>query len=217
MNGYGFPLCKWIFNRDFNFLTVLIMHNYTFFLILFTSSLLVSLQANEDHIHHGHKHHGHESSQLMFAYQIGYAEIHSKNNHLSDDSGALLGVHLMKHIQSKAFENKLFLAAGAHTILSDDKHIGVMFGIMYQLNEKTMLSIMPGFMYMKHEVAYAHGGMPMSMEMTPTPDLKWETEEAFHIEVSRSINLFNHELTPSIGWMSSSSHDQYSFGLNFHF
>jgi hypothetical protein len=153
----------------------------------------------------------------MFAYQIGYAEIHSKNNHLSDDSGALLGVHLMKHIQSKAFENKLFLAAGAHTILSDDKHIGVMFGIMNHLNEKTMLSIMPGFMYMKHEVAYAHRGMPMSMEMTPTTDLKWETEEAFHIEVSRSINLFNHELTPSIGWMSSSSHDQYTLGFNFHF
>ena len=62
------------------------MRNYTFSLILFTSSLLVSLQANEDHIHHGHKHHGHESSQLMFAYQIGYAEIHSKNNHMSDDS-----------------------------------------------------------------------------------------------------------------------------------
>lgn len=193
------------------------MRNYTFFLILFASSLLVSLQANQDHIHHGYKDHGHESSQPMFAYQIGYAKIHSKNNHMSDDSGTLIGVHLMKHIQSKTFENKLFLAAGAHTILSNDKHIGVMLGIMYQLNDKTMLSIMPGFMYMKHEVAQTHQGMPMPMQMTPTNDTKWESKEAFHIEISRSMNLFNHELTPSIGWMSSSSHDQYSLGLNFHF
>jgi hypothetical protein len=55
------------------------------------------------------------------------------------------------------------------------------------------------------------------MPMTPTPNPEWETEKAFHIEISRSINLFNHKLTPSLGWMSSSSHDQYSFGLNFHF
>ncbi|MFL2847855.1 MAG: hypothetical protein ACJZ9B_02650 [Coraliomargaritaceae bacterium] len=196
------------------------MRNYTFYLILFTISLLVSLQANEDHIHLGHKHYGHESSQLMFAYQIGYAEIHSKNNHMSDDSGALLGVHLMKHIQSKALENKLFLAAGAHTVFTNDKHIGVMLGIMYQLNEDTMLSIMPGLMYMKHAVAHSHGGMQMSMEMqmpmTHSPNPEWETEKVFHIEISRSINLFNHKLTPSLGWMSSSSHDQYSFGLNFH-
>ena len=193
------------------------MRNYTFFLILFTGSLLVSLQANEDNIHHANKHHGHKPSQPIFAYQIGYAEIHSKNNRMPNDSGALLGVHLMKQTQSRAFENELFLAAGAHTILSDNKHIGIMFGIMYQLNEKTMLSIMPGFMYMKHEVAHSRRGMPMPMQMTPTHDSKWVTEEAFHIEISRSINLFNNELTPSIGWMSSSNHDQYSFGLNYHF
>jgi hypothetical protein len=201
------------------------MRNYTFYLILFTSSWLVSLQANDNQIQHQHTHHlhGNESSQLMFAYQMGYAEIHSKNNQMPDDSGAILGVHLMKQIENKAFKNKLFLAAGAHTVFTDDKHIGVMLGIMYQLNEDTMLSIMPGLMFMKHSVAHSHGDMqmsmpmPMPMPMTPTPNPEWETEKAFHIEISRSINLFNHKLTPSLGWMSSSSHDQYSFGLNFHF
>ena len=193
------------------------MNKLTPILILLLNALLSSLPAisiESDQINI-HSHQDHNSQNLMFGYQIGIAEVHSNNNHMSNDSGALLGIHLMKQIQSKVLKNKTFLAAGAHTILTDDKHVGVMLGIMYQLNKNTTLSFMPGLMYMKHQITHSHESMPMKMTHTPNPE--WQNEEAFHIEIIRSITLFNYELNPSIGWMSSSTHDLYSFGLNFHF
>lgn len=197
------------------------MHNPIIISLILTGVLLPYLNANEIHTHgeHSHHFHGAESTEYMIAYQLGYAEIHSKNNHMPDDSGAFLGIHLMKHIDSSTFNDNLFLAAGAHTTVTDNQHIGVMLGIMYQINNKAMLSIMPGLMFMKHEVAHSTMGMghgPMNSSMNAT-NSEWETEEAIHIELSHTINLFNRELNPSLGWMSSSSHDQYSLGLNFHF
>ena len=57
----------------------------------------------------------------------------------------------------------------------------------------------------------------MGMVHMNVTDNEWETEEAIHIEISHTITLFNRILNPSISWMSSSSHNQYSLGLNFHF
>ena len=183
------------------------------------ASLNHSLEGHHSHNEHTHHFHGDESSKLMFAYQFGYTEIHSKNTHMSDDSGSFIGIHLMKQIESIFLDNDLFLAAGAHTAFTDDKHIGVMIGIMYEINKGTLLSIMPGLMFMKHEVAHSNMvmGMGMGHESIHQANAKWETEEAIHIEIGHPISLFNYALNTSIGWMSSSSHNQYSFGLNLHF
>ena len=161
------------------------------------------------------EHHLHscEPNQFMVSYQFGYTNIRSKNNHMPNDSGVFLGIHLMKPIENSRFNSDLYLAAGAHTTFSEDKHLGLMLGIMYPINEKTMLSIMPGLMFMKHEASHSNMGMG---HMIVAND-EWETEEAIHIEVSHTITLFNRILNPSFGWMSSSSHNQYSLGLNFHF
>ena len=140
---------------------------------------------------------------------------------MSDDSGAFLGIHVMKPIENTRFNGNLYLAAGAHTTFTEDEHIGLMLGIMYSMNETTMISIMPGLMFMKHKASHSNMGMGMgtgmSMGHMSAANNEWETEEAIHIEISHIITLFNRILNPSVSLMSSSSHNQYSLGLNFHF
>ena len=186
-------------------------------LLIFVSISITGLHAGENHYHAKGKHHciSSESNELMMAYQYGYTEIRSKNNHMSDDSGAFLGIHVMKPIENTSFNGNLCLAAGAHTTFTEDKHVGLMLGIMYPINETTMISIMPGLMFMKH--AASHSSMGMSMGHMSVANNEWETEEAIHIEISHTITYFNRILNPSVSWMSSSSHNQYSLGLNFHF
>ena len=195
------------------------MHAFYFYLLLIFNSFTLILNANESHLLHTSDHHDHGTvpSKIMFAYQIGYSEIHSKNNNKQNESGVLLGIHLMTKLRNKEYKNRLFLGAGAHTVLSDNRHIGLMLGIMYKLNKHTFLSIMPGVMFMKHQHANSHGNMPMHMPVTAMPDPKWETEEAIHVEFSHTISLLSHILNPSFSWMSTSSHNQYSLGLNYHF
>ena len=41
-----------------------------------------------------------KSNRIMIAYQFGYTEIRSKNSHMSDDSGAFIGIHVMKPIEN---------------------------------------------------------------------------------------------------------------------
>ena len=176
--------------------------------LVFTSASLTGLYASKNHSHG-------KSNETMKAYQYGYTEIRSKNSHMSDDSGAFLGIHLMKPIEKTKSNSNLYLAAGAHTTFTEDKHVGLMLGIMYPLNETTVISIMPGIIFMKHEIS--HSNMGMSMDHTSVANNEWETEEAIHIEISRTITFFSRTLNPSLSWMSSSSHNQYSLGLNFHF
>ena len=184
-------------------------------LIIFISTSINGLHASEKHSHAKDIHHSHscESNKWMMAYQYGYTKIHSKNSHMSDDSGAFLGIHFMKPIKSTRFNSNLYLAAGAHTTFTEDKHVGAMLGIMYSINETTMISIMPGLMFMKHEASHSN----MGMGHMSVANNEWKTEEAIHIEISHTITLFNRIFNPSFSWMSSSSHNQYSFGLNFHF
>ena len=186
-------------------------------LLSFISASIIGLHASENHSHAKGTHHFHsyESIEWMIAYQFGYTEIRSKNSHMSDDSGAFLGIHVMKPIENTRFNGNLYLAAGAHTTFTEDEHVGLMLGIMYSINETTMISIMPGLMFMKHGAS--HSNMGMGMGHTSVANTEWKTEEAIHIEISHTITFFNRILNPSLSWMSSSSHNQYSLGLNFHF
>ena len=186
-------------------------------LLIFISASITGLHASENHSHAKGTQHSHscELKEWMMAYQYGYTEIRSKNNHMSDDSGTFLGIHLMKPIENTGFNSSLYLAAGAHTTFTEDEHVGLMLGIMYSINETTMISIMPGLMFMKH--AANHSNMGISMGHMSLANTEWETEEAIHIEITHTITLFNRILNPSVSWMSSSSHNQYSLGLNFHF
>ena len=188
-------------------------------LLIFISASITELHASENHSHAKGTHHSHfcESNEWMMAYQYGYTEIRSKNSHMSDDSGAFLGIHLMKPIDNTRFNSNLYLAAGAHTTFTEDEHVGLMLGIMYSINETTMISIMPGLMFMKHAASHSNMGMGMSMGHMSVANTEWETEEAIHIEITHTITLLNRILNPSVSWMSSSSHNQYSLGLNFHF
>ena len=188
-------------------------------LLIFISASITGLNASENQSHAKGTHHFHtcESNEWMMAYQYGYTEIRSKNSHMSDDSGAFLGIHVMKPIENTRFNNNFYLAAGAHTTFTEDKHIGLMLGIMYPINETTMISVMPGLMFMKHKASHSNMGMGTGMGHMSVANNQWETEEAIHIEISHTITLFNRILNPSFSWMSSSSHNQYSLGLNFHF
>ena len=186
-------------------------------LLIFISATITGLHASENHSHAKSTHHSHscESKEWMMAYQYGYTEIRSKNNHMSNDSGVFIGIHVMKPIENTRFNSNLYLAAGAHTTFTEDEHVGLMLGIMYLVNETTMISIMPGLMFMKHTAS--HSNMGMSTGHMSVANSEWETEEAIHIEISHTITLFKRILNPSLSWMSSSSHNQYSLGLNFHF
>ena len=188
----------------------------TLFILLISTILSITgLHASDNDSYAKDKHHSHscESNEWNMAYQFGYTEIRSKNNHMSDDSGAFFGIHLMKAIENDRFNKNFHLGAGAHITSTEDMHIALMLGIMYSLNERTMISIMPGLMFMKHETPHSN----MGMGHMHVSSHGWETEEAIHIEISRTINLFSRILNPSFSWMSSSSHNQYSFGLNFNF
>ena len=186
-------------------------------LLIFISASITGLYASENYPHAKGTHHFHScaSKEWMTAYQCGYTEILSKNSHMSDDSGAFLGIHIMKPIDSSRFNSKLYLAAGAHTTFTENKHLGLMIGIMYSINETSMISIMPGLMFMKHKAS--HSNMGMGMPHMSVANNKWENEEAIHIEISHTITFFNRILNPSFSWMSSSGHNQYSLGINFHF
>ena len=188
-------------------------------ILILISPLINGIYATENHTHTNGTHNFDpcESNEWMMAYQWGYTEIRSKNNHMSDDSGAFIGIHLMRPIEKTLFNSNLYLAAGAHTTFTEGNHIGLMLGIMYSINEITIISIMPGLMFMKHEASHLNMGMGMGMGHTSVSNNQWETEEAIHIEISHIITLFNRILNPSLSWMSSSSHNQYSLGLNFHF
>ena len=187
--------------------------------IIFINASLYGLPASENYSKTKGTHHSHscESNEWMMAYQYGYTKILSKNSHISDDSGAYLGIHVMKPIENSKFNSNLYLAAGAHTTFTEDKHLGLMIGIMYSINESTMISIMPGLMFMKHKASHSNMGMGMGMAHMSVAHNEWENEKAIHIEISHTISLFNRILNPSFSWMSSSSHNQYSLGLNFHF
>ena len=184
-------------------------------LLILISTSIIELHAGEDHSYAKDKLNSHfcESKEWMMAYQYGYTKIRSKNNHMSDDSGAFIGIHLMKPIDTTRFNSNIYLATGAHTTFTEDKHVGIMLGIMYSINETTMFSIMPGLMFVKHEAPHSN----MTMGHMSVANNEWETEEAIHIEISHTTALFNNILNPSFSWMSSSSHNQYSLGLNFHF
>ena len=162
-----------------------------------------------------HHQHSDKSAGLKFGYQYGYSEIRSKNNHMSDDSGAFLGIHLMKPIESTLLKSDIYLAAGAHATFTADRHIGIMLGMMFPINESTMISLMPGIVFMEHDAS--HSNSNMSMNHMVNANKKWQTEEAIHIEISHTINLFNRILNPSISCMASPNHNQFSLGLNFHF
>ena len=188
-------------------------------LLIFISTSITGLHSSENQSYAKGTHHFHscESNEWMMAYQYGYTEIRSKNSHMSDDSGAFLGIHVMKPIEITRFNNNFYLAAGAHTTFTEDKHVGLMLGIMYPINETTMISVMPGLMFMKHKASHSNMGMGIGMDHMSVANNQWETEGAIHIEISHTITLFNRILNPSFSWMSSSSHNQYSLGLNFHF
>lgn len=188
-------------------------------LLIFISASINGLHASENYSHAKDTHHLHscESNEWMMAYQYGYTKILSKDSHMSDDSGAFLGIHAMKPIDNPRFNSNLYLAAGAHMTFTDDKHLGLMIGIMYSINETSMISIMPGLIFMKHKASHSNMGMGMGNTHISNANNEWETEEAIHIEISHTITLFNRILNPSFSWMSSSSHNQYSLGLNFHF
>ena len=190
-----------------------------FYILLLAYTGITAIQAGEIHSDHSH-HSDHQdpSSKWMLGYQLGYSHIASNNDHMSDDSGMSLGLHAMKPIKADRFKDRLFIAAGIHTTFTEEKHVGAMIGIMYQINENTMLSVMPGIMWMKHSTNHSNMDMKMGMGMKMVQEKsKWESEYGTHIEINHKIRLFNHLLNPSIGWMSSDSHDQYTFGLNFHF
>ena len=193
------------------------MPKYPLILLIFITVAISGLHASENYSLAKETHHFHscDSNEFMIAYQYGYTEIRSNNNHMSDDSGAFLGIHVMKPIENTLHKNTFYFAAGAHTTFTENKHVGLMFGIMCPINETTMISVMPGLMFMKHEAS--HSNMGMGMGHMSLANNEWETEEAIHIEINKTITLFKCILNPSLSWMSSSSHNQYSFGLNFHF
>ena len=85
---------------------------------------------------------------------------------------------------------------------------------MFPINESTMISLM-SIVFMEHDAS--HSNSNMSMNHMVNANKKWQTEEAIHIEISHTINLFNRILNPSISCMASPNHNQFSLGLNFHF
>jgi hypothetical protein len=193
--------------------------NYSLCLLLLIFTVIDSIQAGENHAHHRVTE---APSTWMLGYQFGFSYIDSKNDHMFDDSGVSLGLHAMKNLENDLFKRKLYLATGVHTTFTDDKHVGAMIGIMFQINNQTMLSIMPGIMWMKHSKNHSIDGIGMNMDMGNISKMnplkaQWESEYGTHIEISHKIVFFDHLLNPNIGWMSSSSHDQYTLGLNFHF
>ena len=185
------------------------------FILINTSITGLYASKNYPDCNCAHHFHACESNEWMMGYQYGYTEIRSKNNHMSNDSGAYFGIHIMKPIENTRLNSNFYLAGGVHTTFTEDKHVGLMLGIMYPINETTIISIMPGLMFMKHQAD--HSSMGMSMGHMSLANIEWETEEAIHIEISHTINLLNRILNPSFSWMSSSGHNQYSLGINFHF
>jgi hypothetical protein len=197
-------------------------------LLLLIFTVTGSIQAGENLTHHtNHSDHAHHRvteapSTWMFGYQFGFSRIVSNNEHMSNDSGVFLGLHAMKNLENDLFKRKLYFATGVHTTFTDDKHIGAMIGIMFQINNQTILSIMPGIMWMKHSKNHSMDEMDMNMDMGNMSKMypvkaQWESEYGTHIEISYKMVLFGHLLNPNIGWMCSSSHDQYTLGFNFHF
>ena len=138
---------------------------------------------------------------------IGFIE--SKNDHMNDDSGVMIGFHLMKEIK-----DALSGALGMHKIFTDDEHIGLMLGLMYSPNENFIISLMPGVMYMKHYQAHNMGMGQMGMQMPSEKELS--SEYGNHMEFSYKSNIFNKDLNASVGLMESKSHSMYFIGLNFH-
>lgn len=200
------------------------MNNPLYFILLFFT-VIGSIQAGEKHKNHSDHAHHRETQALsnwMSGYQFGFSHIVSKNDHMSDDTGVFLSLHAMKNLENTLFNRKLYFATGVHTTFTNDKHIGTMIGIMYQINDQTMLSFMPGIMWMKHSKNHSMDEMDMNMDMGNMSKMypvkaQWESEYGTHIEISHKMVLLGHLLNPNIGWMSSSSHDQYTIGLNFHF
>lgn len=188
------------------------------FLLIFHSKLLFASHCHPSSNYNDQLKH----EKLHYSYQIGLAKIESKNSHMPNESGAFVGFHVMSPINTTDRNSNFLFAAGAHTTFTENKHFGLMLGIMYHINESTMLSIMPGVMFMKHRVNHSNmnmgnGMMPMAENDMNMINEEWENEKAMHLEISHKMNLFHHTFTPSISWMSSSSHNQYSIGLNFNF
>lgn len=168
---------------------------------------------------HGNKHidtHTHEDNGFMVALNLGYASIEAKDTHMQDDSAEYLGIHIMKHLESERYGDKLAWAAGAHKIFTKEPHLSAMIGLMYSLTEDLTLSVMPSVMWMKHanhsENMSGMGGMG---SMMAPEKAQWQSEYATHIEISYKVKIKDLSLNPSIGYMTSSSHASFMFGLNF--
>ena len=183
---------------------------------------------------HSEMHSGHSqssntrSSERMLGLQAGYAWIQSKDVHMEDDSGPMIGIHIMQHVNTipdskHCHQHRLSWAAGLHKTFTKDPHYGAMVGLMYALSPEITLSFMPGYIWMKHDshsamqhspMAGMGAGMPNSMH---SGERKWESEYATHFEFTFSLNAFNQNFKPSLSWMTSDSHELYSLGLNFSF
>lgn len=168
------------------------------------------------------------TSGLMLGVQAGYAWIDSKDTHMADDSGSMIGIHLMQHKHPKSdtkdcLNHRLSWAAGLHKTLTKDPHYGAMLGLMYALSPELTLSFMPGYIFMKHDnhTTMNHSSMGGMSQQMPNSmhsvDRKWSSEYASHIELTLSLKAFNNDFKPSFSWMTSDSHELYSLGLNFSF
>jgi hypothetical protein len=138
-------------------------------LLLLIFTVTGQMQAGENLTHYtNHSDHAHHRvteapSTSILGYQVGFSHIDSNNDHMSDNSGVFLSLHVMKNLENNLFKRKLYFATGVHTTLTDDKHIGAMIGIMFQINNQTILSIMPGIMWMKHSENHSMDVMDMNM------------------------------------------------------
>ncbi len=159
------------------------------------------------------------TSDIMFSLQTGYAWIDTKDAHMENDSGLLIGLHAMHHNTLEFFDEYFSLAFGIHKTWSKEPHIGAMVGLMYKINDNLSVSFMPGYVWMKHSEhnhIVANAGMP-NMPMNMSNKENWESEYSNHIELHSEIKIFSYLLNTSLSLMTSKSHSLYSFAFNFNF
>jgi len=137
------------------------------------------------------QHSEHELGGIEVGFSVGYAYLKEEK-----EDGLNFHLHLTKRLSGEGFQKYLSIGLGAETIISKEKHYGVMVLLAVHPWHNLVLSVSPGMEWAKH-------------------DGEWNSEYATHLEATYIFEGLSFHYGPVVGYSKTRDEEHYTVGIHF--